>query len=47
VLDSPQKALEALKRECMRTGATAGANPDAKKQALEDVKAFLKIHLLR
>jgi len=47
VLDTPQKALEALKRDCMRTGATAGGHEPALKQALEDVKAFLKTHLLR
>lgn len=46
VLDTPQKALDALKRECMRTGATLAADEKVKQQALNDVKAFLKTHLL-
>lgn len=45
VLDTPQKALEALKRECMRSGATIGADEKTRQQALEDVKAFVKTHL--
>ena len=44
-LDNPQRAIDALKKECMRTGATVGANAAAKRQAIEDVKVFLKTHL--
>ncbi len=47
VLDSPKRALEALKRSCMRTGASVGANPEAKRKALADVTRFLKTTLLQ
>jgi dienelactone hydrolase len=43
----PREAVEILKRECMRSGATFGGNPGAKQRAQEDVKAFLKAHLVR
>jgi dienelactone hydrolase len=33
------------RRECMRQGATVGADAGAKAQALADIKAFLKTHL--
>ncbi len=46
-LPDPQKAIEALKRECMRTGATIAANPAARRQAAEDVRAFLRTHLFK
>ena len=46
-LPDPQKAIEALKRECMRTGATIAANPAARRQVAEDVKAFLRTHLFK
>lgn len=47
VLDSPKRALEALKRSCMRTGASVGANPEAKRKAIADVTRFLKTTLLK
>jgi dienelactone hydrolase len=43
----PRDASAILKRECQRTGATAGGNLSAKQRAHEDVKAFLKTHLVR
>ena len=45
VLDTPKKVLEVLQRHCMRRGATVSANAEAKQQALQDVKAFLRIAL--
>jgi dienelactone hydrolase len=47
LLDTPQKALEVLRRDCIRLGATVAANARAKQQALEDVKGFLKATLIR
>ncbi len=47
VLDTPQRALEALKRECMRTGATVASNPEARQRALADVTTFLKTTILK
>src|SRR5947209_6900884 len=44
-IQSAPQAFQILQRECMRTGATVGANHIAKMQALEDVKAFLKTTL--
>lgn len=43
----PGEVIAILKRECMRSGATVGGNARAKQQAHEDVKAFLKAHLVR
>lgn len=45
-LDSAQKAFELMRRDCMRTGATVGGNARARREALQDVKAFLKTTLL-
>ena len=45
-LDSAQKAFDLMRRDCMRTGATVGANARARTDALRDVKAFLKTTLL-
>lgn len=45
VLSTSQAVIDTLKKECMRTGATVGGNPAAKKQALADVTAFLKSSL--
>ena len=45
-LDSPLKAAEVMRRDCMKTGATIAADAGAKRRALEDVKAFLKGKLL-
>jgi dienelactone hydrolase len=45
-LDSAQKAFELMRRDCMRSGATVGANARARTDALRDVKAFLKTTLL-
>lgn len=46
LLDSPQKAFDLMRRDCMRSGATVGANARARTAALRDVKAFLKTTLL-
>jgi dienelactone hydrolase len=46
-LDSPRVAQEVMQRDCIRTGATIGADARVKAQALEDVKAFLRQTLLR
>jgi dienelactone hydrolase len=46
-LETPRKAQEVMRRDCMKTGATIAANARVKKQALEDVKAFLKKTLLK
>jgi len=46
VLDSPRIAQEVMQRDCIRTGATIGADARVKAQALEDVKAFLRQTLL-
>ncbi len=35
-----------LRRECMRHGATFGSNIAAKRQAQDDVRGFLKTHLI-
>ena len=35
-----------MRRDCMRSGATVGANARARTEALRDVKAFLKTTLL-
>jgi dienelactone hydrolase len=43
----PREALAILKKECLRTGATVGANAGVKQRAHEDVKAFLKANLVR
>jgi len=45
-LDTPRKASEVMRRDCMKTGATIAADARVKRQALEDVKAFLKGRLL-
>lgn len=45
-LDTPGKASEVMRRDCMKTGATIAADARVKRQALEDVKAFLKGKLL-
>jgi dienelactone hydrolase len=45
-LDTPRKASEVMRRDCMKTGATIAADARVKRQALEDVKAFLKGKLL-
>jgi dienelactone hydrolase len=44
-LRSTEHAFQIMRRECMKTGATVGANHRAKMQALQDVKAFLKTTL--
>ena len=46
-LRQPREAFEVLKRECLRSGATFGGNASVKQRAHEDVKAFLKTHLVR
>ena len=46
-LDSPLKASEVMRRDCLKTGATIAANARVKRRALDDVKAFLKQTLLR
>lgn len=46
-LESPEKAFDLMKRDCMRTGATLAGNARARQEALNDVKAFLKTTLLR
>jgi dienelactone hydrolase len=43
----PREAMAILKKECLRTGATVGGNAGVKQKAHEDVKAFLKAHLVR
>jgi dienelactone hydrolase len=45
-LDSPAKAADVMRRDCMKKGATIAASAPVKRQALEDVKAFLKGKLL-
>lgn len=45
-LDSPAMAQEVMKRDCVKAGATLAADARVKRQALEDVKAFLKGKLL-
>lgn len=45
-LETPRKAQEVMRRDCMKTGATIAADARAKKQALQDIKAFLKKTLL-
>jgi dienelactone hydrolase len=45
-LESPAKAIEVMKRDCMKMGATIAADARVKRQALDDVKAFLKGKLL-
>ena len=45
-LASLAHAAEVMKRDCMKTGATIATDARAKRQALEDVKAFLKGKLL-
>jgi dienelactone hydrolase len=45
-LDSPQQAFDLMRRDCMLSGATIGANAGARTEALRDVKAFLKTTLL-
>ena len=45
-LETPAKAQEVMKRDCMKSGATIRADARVKRQALEDVKAFLKGKLL-
>lgn len=42
-----RKAIDVLSRTCMRRGATVGFYPDIRQRALEDVKAFLKTHLMK
>ena len=46
VLESPSKASEVMRRDCITTGATIGADARVKAQALEHVKTFLKQTLL-
>lgn len=45
-LSAPAAAIEIARRECMKQGATVGADAAAKAQALADIKAFLKTHLM-
>ena len=45
-LDSPLKAADVMRRDCMKSGATIAADARAKRRALEDIKAFLKGKLL-
>jgi len=40
-LGTPQAALAALKRDCMRSGATVASSAAARKQALADITTFL------
>ena len=47
VLDSPLKAAEVMRRDCIKTGATIAADAGVKAQALAHVKAFIKETLLR
>ncbi|HWM43804.1 MAG TPA: dienelactone hydrolase family protein [Burkholderiales bacterium] len=46
VLESPSKASEVMRRDCIKMGATIGADARVKAQALQHVKAFLKQTLL-
>jgi dienelactone hydrolase len=46
-LETPRKAQDVMRRDCMKTGATIAADARVKKQALEDVKTFLKKTLLK
>jgi len=46
-LESPEKAFDLMKRDCIRTGATVAGNARARQEALNDIKAFLKTTLLR
>jgi dienelactone hydrolase len=46
-ISQPAKAIEILGRVCMKHGATVGFFATARERALEDVKAFLKAHLLK
>jgi len=45
-LETPRKAQEVMRRDCMKTGATIAADARVKAQALQDVKTFLKKTLL-
>ena len=45
-LDSARAAIELMRADCIRQGATVAADARVKRQALEDVKAFLKGNLL-
>jgi dienelactone hydrolase len=45
-LESAAQAAEVMKRDCMKSGATIASDARVKRQALEDVKAFLKGKLL-
>lgn len=45
-LETPRKAREVMRRDCMKTGATIAANARVKAQALQDVKTFVKKTLL-
>jgi dienelactone hydrolase len=45
-LETPRKAQEVMRRDCMKTGATIAADARVKTQALQDVKAFVKKTLL-
>ncbi|MDW8469665.1 MAG: dienelactone hydrolase family protein [Burkholderiales bacterium] len=42
---NPRQLMEVARRECLRQGASVGANPQAKARALADIKAFLASHL--
>ena len=45
-LESAARAAGVMKRDCMKMGATIASDARVKRQALEDVKAFLKGKLL-
>jgi dienelactone hydrolase len=46
-LQTPRRAREVMRRDCMKTGATIAANARVKAQALEDVKTFVAKTLLK
>ena len=46
-LNDPRKGIEILGRSCMRRGATIGFSPAARERAVEDVKTFLKTHVMK
>jgi dienelactone hydrolase len=45
-LREPKELSATLQRECLRSGATFGSNIAAKREAQEDVRGFLKTHLI-
>jgi dienelactone hydrolase len=45
-LETPRRAQDVMRRDCMKTGATIAADARVKTQALQDLKAFMKKTLL-